>query len=244
MRKVRGFTLVELLVVIGIIAVLIGVLLPALRAAREQAVSVQCLANLRACGQLIYVYANQNKGMIPPTNNQTVDKFPKGDTQIKAGSTGTTETNTGVFYPNVRYIFNHLANPSRQPWVDPGVYPDSFDPGGLKIFYCPANYLWDAEPRAVNSNSNSHWPEDFMLDGNIRYWYLGNPNPLFPQFHYTGAYPVQNNAQAGIATAVDWRWWDRNHNGNNRDDYMVKLGDKNLANIVIMTDTSRQELSA
>jgi prepilin-type N-terminal cleavage/methylation domain-containing protein len=63
--RVRGFTLVELLVVIGIIAVLVGILLPALNRAREGARRTSCLANLRSLGQLITMYANQNKGQIP-----------------------------------------------------------------------------------------------------------------------------------------------------------------------------------
>src|SRR5437763_1075381 len=66
-RRSAGFTLVELLVVIGIIALLISILLPTLSKARESSKRTVCASNVRQIVYAIHLYADQYRGWAPPS---------------------------------------------------------------------------------------------------------------------------------------------------------------------------------
>src|SRR5688500_4889480 len=94
--RARAFTLVELLAVIGIIALLISILMPALAGARRQALSVKCKSNLSTNYKMLLMYANENKGHMVPLG-------PGGINGVHLG---------GMFPPEKRWP-NLVFNPAR-----------------------------------------------------------------------------------------------------------------------------------
>ena len=96
-RRRRGFTLVELLIVITIITILVAILLPTLNIAREQARITQCLGNLHSLAGAFIQYATDNGGA-------TIDGDPEGGAWANGGN-GNSQYSTGT-------LFRYLADPS------------------------------------------------------------------------------------------------------------------------------------
>jgi prepilin-type N-terminal cleavage/methylation domain-containing protein len=138
-HRSRGFTLVELLVVIGIIALLISILLPSLNRARESAKRTQCLSNLRSMGQMINMYANQSKGRIPIgfSGGATNKTFQNNYFLARKSS----QPSLGL---PVRYVALGLLYPA-----------NLISEGEGKVFYCPS--VNDDTDHAYDSAKNP-WP--------------------------------------------------------------------------------------
>jgi prepilin-type N-terminal cleavage/methylation domain-containing protein len=191
----RGFTLVELLVVIGIIAVLVGLLLPALSKARVAARDTQCASNLRQLAQASIMYRNEFK------------RFPFPPYTISSSS-------SVLLWP---YLINNALLNGIFPYLNANPIPGQTSslpaPAGAllpPVVFCP-DILADDNAAEVAPNSaqapstgpyasSPSGPNNFYTYG-TGYYYWGNMTNLHPMFLNTsGSYADTIVNPADIAT--------------------------------------------
>jgi prepilin-type N-terminal cleavage/methylation domain-containing protein/prepilin-type processing-associated H-X9-DG protein len=147
----RGFTLVELLVVIGIIAVLIALLFPALRAARIQAQRAQCASNMRQISMAIIGYTGQHNGVYPLKDNPLTSYL-----YFWSKSNTATQCVLDLMLTSWGMPMEILTCPSQQALFNPPA-PWPTDPTGQRygVNYCYLGGM--GEPKHVGVGS---WYED------------------------------------------------------------------------------------
>jgi prepilin-type N-terminal cleavage/methylation domain-containing protein/prepilin-type processing-associated H-X9-DG protein len=159
MRRVRGFTLVELLVVIGIIALLISILLPAINRARKQSQSVKCQSNLRQMAMGMVMQATERKGFIQPTSEKgLVEKIDPTKSKFQW-----TSDSSGQFPRDwASALLPFFGDKSGQTFIE--------NRDKSRVFICPSDPWQDVDNSGYSMLINFSWayaPNSYAINADI-----------------------------------------------------------------------------
>lgn len=121
-RNLSNFTLIELLITIAIIAILAGMLLPALNAAREKAGALSCLSTLSNFGKMSMLYQNDFDGWCPAINTQGDVKELRWQRQLRSYANLPTRTDGGDYWPKAYICPNATLALSTTVASQPGCF--------------------------------------------------------------------------------------------------------------------------
>jgi prepilin-type N-terminal cleavage/methylation domain-containing protein/prepilin-type processing-associated H-X9-DG protein len=227
-RRDRGFTLIELLVVVSIIAVLIGLLLPAVQSARESARRAQCTNNLKQIGLAMLNYVSKNEALPPVCVDQertlTGQQVPQPHQNWSQHARLLPYLEQQPAYNMINWSFGARLSDGNTAYRDTNP-PDNASGGSdsipqmtvltlqLPIFLCPSDvnpgssgtFLVGGVSKRVGA---SNYPCNIGLNRRLNGWFLNGPNYIASNWDKTVSATIDMaSIKDGTSNTVSFSEW-------------------------------------